>query len=176
MTTSASLRRRDTSRLGIMTNSHANPIYSRDIHHRQTPQPPRHPPKSNVDHSNGLVYHRVRDKTTAAILHRTNSTFRTSRGIGLELTKQLLQSPSNVVLATCRSPSKADALQALTASSGGRLHVLPLDVDDAASITSAVQAAEKIVGDKGIDYLINNAGIVGPPIPLLTFALADAYG
>ncbi|PIL23173.1 hypothetical protein GSI_14482 [Ganoderma sinense ZZ0214-1] len=83
----------------------------------------------------------------------------TSRGIGLELTKQLLQSPSNVVLATCRNPSKADALQALTASSGGRLHVLPLDVSDADSITSAAQAAEKIVGDKGIDYLINNAGI-----------------
>ncbi|KAM5543514.1 hypothetical protein V8D89_002765 [Ganoderma adspersum] len=83
----------------------------------------------------------------------------TSRGIGLELTKQLLQSPGNVVLATCRNPSKADALQALTASSGGRLHVLPLDVDDTDSIASAVQAAEKIVGDKGIDYLINNAGI-----------------
>ncbi len=87
---------------------------------------------------------------------------RTSRGIGLELTKQLLQSPSNVVLATCRNPSKADALQALTASSGGRLHVLPLDVNDADSIKSAAQAAEKIVGDKGIDYLINNAGIVSP--------------
>lgn len=94
---------------------------------------------------------------------------RTSRGIGLELTKQLLQSPSNLVLASCRNPAKADALQALTASSAGRLHVLPLNVNDANSIESAAQAAEKIVGDKGIDYLINNAGAVSPYSPLLSF-------
>ncbi|KAM5538362.1 hypothetical protein V8D89_007964 [Ganoderma adspersum] len=83
----------------------------------------------------------------------------TSRGIGLEITKQLLQSPENIVLAACRSPSKADALQALTASAGGRLHILRLDVDDIQSINDAAGEAAKIIGDKGIDYLINNAGI-----------------
>ncbi|KAM5538390.1 hypothetical protein V8D89_007992 [Ganoderma adspersum] len=83
----------------------------------------------------------------------------TNRGIGLEIPKQLLQSPNNIVLAACRDPSKADALQALAASAGGRLHVLRLDVSDAQSITDAASEAAKIVGDKGIDYLINNAGI-----------------
>ncbi|PIL31048.1 hypothetical protein GSI_05744 [Ganoderma sinense ZZ0214-1] len=83
----------------------------------------------------------------------------TSRGIGLEITTQLLQSPGNVVLAACRSPFKANALQALTASASGRLHILRLDVDDAQSIKDAASEATQIVGEKGIDYLINNAGI-----------------
>ena len=55
------------------------------------------------------------------------------------MTKQLLQSPTNIVLATCRTPSKADALQALAASSGGRLHVLRLDVNDIQSIKDAAR-------------------------------------
>ena len=76
------------------------------------------------------------------------------------MTKQLLQSPSNVVLAACRSPSKADALQALAASSGGRLHVLRLNVNDIQSIKDAAREAAQIVGQKGIDYLVNNAGVV----------------
>ena len=76
------------------------------------------------------------------------------------MTKQLLQSPTNIVLATCRTPSKAYALQAFTASSGGRLHVLRLDVNDVQSIKDAARAAAQIVGSKGIDYLVNNAGAV----------------
>ena len=78
------------------------------------------------------------------------------------MTKQLLQSPSNVVLATCRTPSKADALQAIVASSSGRLHVLRLDVNDIQSIKDAAREATRIVGNKGIDYVINNAGVVSP--------------
>ena len=76
------------------------------------------------------------------------------------MTKQLLQSPTNIVLATCRTPSKAYALQAFTASSGGRLHVLRLDVNDVQSIKDAARAAAQIVGSKGIDYLVNNSGAV----------------
>ena len=99
---------------------------------------------------------------TNLICHRSH-VHRTSRGIGLEITKQLLQSPDNIVLAACRTPSKADALQALTASAGARLHILRLDVDDTQSINDAAGEAAQIVGDKGIDYLINNAGIVSHP-------------
>ncbi|TBU27948.1 NAD(P)-binding protein [Dichomitus squalens] len=83
----------------------------------------------------------------------------TSRGIGLELTKQLLQSPHNVVVAACRNPGKADSLQSLTTSAGGRLYIVRLDVTDTQTIKDAAQETAKIVGEKGIDYLINNAGI-----------------
>ncbi|TBU60869.1 NAD(P)-binding protein [Dichomitus squalens] len=83
----------------------------------------------------------------------------TSRGIGLELTKQLLQSPHTVVVAACRNPGKADSLQSLTTSAGGRLYIVRLDVTDTQTIKDAAQETAKIVGEKGIDYLINNAGI-----------------
>ncbi|KAI9059520.1 NAD-P-binding protein [Trametes sanguinea] len=82
-----------------------------------------------------------------------------NRGIGLELTKQLLRSPLNVVLAACRNPGQATALQDLVSTSNERLHILPLDVTDRQSIRDAYEAATAILGDKGIDYLINNAAI-----------------
>ncbi|KAI0325668.1 NAD-P-binding protein [Cubamyces sp. BRFM 1775] len=83
-----------------------------------------------------------------------------SRGIGLELTKQLLESPSNIILAACRDPSKATALKTLAQSSNGRVHVLTADVTNHQSIRDAAKEAASIVGDSGIDYLVNNAGII----------------
>ena len=84
------------------------------------------------------------------------------------MTTQLLQSPHNIVLAACRTPSKADALQTLAASASGRLHVLRLDVNDVQSIKDAALEAAQILGNRGVDYLINNAGIVS--IPFLAHA------
>ncbi len=46
---------------------------------------------------------------------------------------QLLEA-GNTVVATCRSPPKADALHSLVDSHQGRLHILPLDVMDEASV------------------------------------------
>ncbi|OCH84288.1 hypothetical protein OBBRIDRAFT_839825, partial [Obba rivulosa] len=59
-----------------------------------------------------------------------------SRGIGLELVRQLLADPSNVVIAACRNPDGATALKALHESDAakGELHVVGLDVSDEASI------------------------------------------
>ncbi|KAI0941825.1 hypothetical protein AcW1_009802 [Taiwanofungus camphoratus] len=83
----------------------------------------------------------------------------TNRGIGLELTRQLLVSPSNLVIATCRSPDKATALQALKSSAKGTLHILPLDVSSEASIRDSVKLVGNVLGDRGLDYLYNNAAI-----------------
>ena len=100
------------------------------------------------------------------------------------MTRQLLQSPGNIVLAACRNPSKADALQGLTASSGGRLHVVRLDVNDIQSVEGAAREAAQIVGGKGIDYLINNAGVVSPsnfplscscPLPSFSYSCAEPW-
>ena len=55
-----------------------------------------------------------------------------NRGLGLEFVRQLLARGDHVV-AACRQPGKATALNALAGEYPGRLHVLPLDVADAKS-------------------------------------------
>ncbi|VDC05593.1 unnamed protein product [Peniophora sp. CBMAI 1063] len=78
-----------------------------------------------------------------------------NRGIGFTLVKQLSADPSNLIIAACRSPEKADALKAL----GGSVHLVQLEVGDEDSIAKSVEPVRAILGDKGLDYLINNAGI-----------------
>jgi NAD(P)-dependent dehydrogenase (short-subunit alcohol dehydrogenase family) len=78
-----------------------------------------------------------------------------SRGIGLELARQYAEKGWGVV-ATCRNPDTADALQAL-AQSYPNLVVERLDVTDYAEMDAL---AERYAGVP-IDVLINNAGILG---------------
>lgn len=83
------------------------------------------------------------------------------RGLGLELVTQLLALPSSqvsTVFATTRS-SPTKALQGLVNSSKGRLIHVPLVVTDKRSIDKAVSLAGEKVGEKGLDVVINNAGI-----------------
>ncbi|TFK89373.1 NAD(P)-binding protein [Polyporus arcularius HHB13444] len=82
-----------------------------------------------------------------------------NRGIGLEIVQQLLQSPSNIVIAACRNPAKATELQELAKKAGGKVHVVELDVSDKESINKAAKEVSEILGGKGIDYLVNNAGV-----------------
>ena len=76
------------------------------------------------------------------------------------MTKQLLQSPTNVVFATCRDPQNSSPLKELRTNAQGELHIVQLDVVDITSIETSVRAVEKVLGGRGLDYLINNAGIV----------------
>jgi NAD(P)-dependent dehydrogenase (short-subunit alcohol dehydrogenase family) len=78
------------------------------------------------------------------------------RGIGLELVKQYADAGDRV-FALCRSPEKAEALNALAAASGGKVSVHKMDVSDDAS----VKAAAADTGDGAIDILLNVAGVVG---------------
>ncbi|KAH9930401.1 NAD-P-binding protein [Epithele typhae] len=82
-----------------------------------------------------------------------------NRGIGLELVNQLLQSPSNEVFGACRNPVDAASLHALAGPGKGTLHIIALDINDSASIEAAAAEAKAALGERGIDYLINNAGI-----------------
>ncbi|KAI0353987.1 NAD-P-binding protein [Trametes cingulata] len=84
----------------------------------------------------------------------------TSRGIGLELVRQLLQSPSNVVVAACRNPEKATALHGLKSSAKGVLHVLRLDTSDFDDIRAFPKQLDPVLGEIRLDYLINNAAIL----------------
>lgn len=76
-----------------------------------------------------------------------------NRGLGLEFAKQYAQDGWQV-LACCRAPQQASALQAL-ASTHGNIQILALDVADFAQI----DALARQLKDYKIDVLINNAGI-----------------
>jgi len=83
-----------------------------------------------------------------------------SRGLGLAFVKELVALPSSQVskiIATARSD--APALSEIEQQSSGRVAVVKLDVTDQASIKKAAAEVDSILGDKGLDVLINNAGI-----------------
>src|SRR5688572_6852095 len=76
-----------------------------------------------------------------------------SRGIGLELARQYA-ARGWTVIATCRSPKTAEALQAL-AKQSKNIEVMPLDVTD----HGQVDVLAEWLSGRPVDLLINNAGI-----------------
>ena len=76
------------------------------------------------------------------------------------MARQLLQEPQNIVIAACRDPSSASALQALRESASGTLHLVRVEVTDRKSIQARADEVSNLVGSSGIDYLVNNAGVV----------------
>lgn len=83
-----------------------------------------------------------------------------NRGLGLELVRQLLADGARVV-ATCRRPGRAQALNALAAEYPGHLKVLPLDVGDAASREELAREWPLAAGREArIGLLVNNAGVL----------------
>lgn len=97
----------------------------------------------------------------------------TSRGIGLELTRQLL-ARGEQVFAACRQPESAHELQTLKNQYGDRLSLVQLDVSDPASIA----ASHALVGQQtaSLDVLINNAGISAGSEPLGTVTQENLLG
>ena len=79
-----------------------------------------------------------------------------NRGIGLEFAKQYAAEGADVI-ACCREPAKADALNALV-KTARNVRIAALEVTDGSSITAL---AHDLKGTP-IDILINNAGVGGP--------------
>ncbi|KAI0641287.1 NAD-P-binding protein [Trametes meyenii] len=82
-----------------------------------------------------------------------------SRGIGLEFVRQLVASPDNLVVAAVRNPDKAAALTELKDGAKAALHIVEVDVGNFDSIRASVKVLEPILGQVGLDYLVNNAAI-----------------
>ncbi len=86
------------------------------------------------------------------------------RGLGLELVTQLVQAPASqvsvVFAASRREPSSP--LQKLIDSSSGRVVHVPMVITERASLDKAAAEVEAKLGDKGLDVLINNAGVMPP--------------
>ena len=74
-----------------------------------------------------------------------------SRGLGLEFARQFYNEGCRVI-ATCRNPKDANALNAI-----GDIDVHALDVTDDKNVATL---ADKLRGEN-IDILINNAGVIG---------------
>jgi NAD(P)-dependent dehydrogenase (short-subunit alcohol dehydrogenase family) len=79
-----------------------------------------------------------------------------NRGIGLELTKQLLKRGDTVV-ATARDLDRATELKALADKHKGKIDLFGLDVTS----DQSVKAFASAMGPRAIDVLINNAGTIG---------------
>ncbi|KAE8137727.1 hypothetical protein BDV38DRAFT_292647 [Aspergillus pseudotamarii] len=85
-----------------------------------------------------------------------------SRGLGLALVSQLLSLPASQVasiFATSRSAQPSPNLKELIDQSSGRASYVQLDVTDTISIRTAARQIERQLQGRGLDVLINNAGI-----------------
>jgi NAD(P)-dependent dehydrogenase (short-subunit alcohol dehydrogenase family) len=82
-----------------------------------------------------------------------------SRGIGLELVRQLLETGmASRVIASCRDPARADELRTISAKHAPRLTTLAVDVSDEATIAGAAKHVGEVT-DK-LHLIINVAGVL----------------
>lgn len=65
-----------------------------------------------------------------------------------------------MVFTTCRNPAKATSLQEVIKPAPGRAHLVPLDVNTDESIDAAAKEVAKVLDGVGLNYLLNNAGIM----------------
>lgn len=85
-----------------------------------------------------------------------------SRGLGLALVSRLASLPKAEVasiIATARQDNSPQLKEIVSASSG-RVEFVKLDVTDKTSVEEAVKSVEHKLKGKGLDYLINNAGVM----------------
>ncbi|MBU6268178.1 MAG: SDR family NAD(P)-dependent oxidoreductase [Sphingomonadales bacterium] len=83
-------------------------------------------------------------------------------GIGFEIARALATKGARVLLG-CRDAGKADAAMARIAAAvpGADLAFLPLDQADLASVRRAAEVAQ---AEARLDLLVNNAGVMFPPL------------
>ncbi|KAK2063129.1 short chain dehydrogenase [Colletotrichum caudatum] len=90
-----------------------------------------------------------------------------SKGIGFEFLKQYSQDAENLVIGLVRDKTRTEKKIAAELGNRPNVHILHADLTKYASLEQAAADTADIVGDRGIDYLIANGGLV----PLL-----DVYG
>ena len=90
-----------------------------------------------------------------------------SRGIGLELARQMLERDADVfrgrarggiVVATCRDPEGSDGLRALRARHGTRLVTARVDVEEEETMKAAVDVVMREVGR--LDFMANVSAVL----------------
>jgi len=82
-----------------------------------------------------------------------------NRGIGFQLVLAYASLPDcSIVIATCRDRAASNDLVSFAESSGGKVVVLDLDVTALDAFPAFVEKVGALVGDAGLNLLINNAG------------------
>jgi len=84
------------------------------------------------------------------------------RGLGLAIVQELAKLPADKVskvLASSRSGPSTELQKVIDASSD-RVFWLQLDIVDIESVKQAASRAEQLLGDAGLDFLINNGGVI----------------
>ncbi|RYP12904.1 hypothetical protein DL765_007120 [Monosporascus sp. GIB2] len=89
-----------------------------------------------------------------------------SRGIGFEFVRQLSEDPKNLVVGLVRNKAATEKKVAAELGDRSNIHILHADLTSHASLKQAAADTAKIVGERGIDYLVAN----GAALPLF-----DAY-
>lgn len=81
-----------------------------------------------------------------------------SNDLQLALVKVLAADPANIVLGLARDRNAAEGRLAKENIFG--VHILAADITDGHALTSTADEAKAILGDAGLDVLINNAAYV----------------
>lgn len=83
-----------------------------------------------------------------------------NRGIGLGLVREFLKVEAvKHVIAGARDPNNAKELNAITDK---RLRIVKVDIESDESINDAYVQVEAVVGEDGLNVLLNNAGVLPP--------------
>lgn len=111
----------------------------------------------------------VPDQTGRAILVTGANT-----GLGFETAKVLAGKGARVLMG-CRSLEKAEAAKAeiLKAHPDADLEIVEIDLGDLASVRAA---AERVAAEPRLDVLVNNAGLMMPPLQRTTDGFEAQFG
>ncbi|KAJ0001301.1 hypothetical protein NQD34_006321 [Periophthalmus magnuspinnatus] len=90
-----------------------------------------------------------------------------NRGLGLEMVKQMVETqspltPLSVLFACCRDPDgpRAEELRALAKKHPDIIKVICMDTADRSSIRQSAEQVGSLLGEKGLNLVINNAAIL----------------
>ncbi|KAF5020805.1 hypothetical protein F66182_7165 [Fusarium sp. NRRL 66182] len=83
-----------------------------------------------------------------------------SRGIGFGIVSALVAKPaSQVSIVYAGARTQSEGLKKLARDNAGRVEIIPLDVNAQDSIKNAARLVESSLGGKGLDVLLNVAGV-----------------
>ncbi|CAG5188832.1 uncharacterized protein ALTATR162_LOCUS12041 [Alternaria atra] len=79
-----------------------------------------------------------------------------SKGIGFELVKQISKDPGNLVAGLVRDQATTERKVVAELGDRSNIHILHADLTNYASLKQAAAETAKIVGERGVDYLVGN--------------------